>query len=266
MESIDKVLGEGMRHAEKKCRKIRAGAVPFSEKLVKAGHRVKLWRLVVRHKITNSVKTRSIRRAAKRCKLKSVLSVSLNTARQRLAKAKANYLKLKKIAHRLRFEFLCEREDKAQSEKARRAIRMIRRHEEARRSWRCIHHSHGKKRCQGVSAVQLQEEENLITISDQEAVERAIAANNSKRFHLTSTTPLMSEYMQKRLGFLATKEVAHAVRSNTFVPDPKLDEYTNLFLSFITTRPQLPIISPSVLAQDFKKYWGHNSTERGQIK
>ena len=184
-----------------------------------------------------------------------MLSVSLNTARHRLAQARAHYFKLKKIAHRLRYEFLCEREDKAKSEKAKRAIRMIRRHEETRRSWRCIHHSQGKKRCQGVSAVQLREEEELITISDQNAVERAIAKNNSKRFHLTSTTPLMSEYMQKRLGFLATKEVAHAIRNNTFVHDPNLDEYTNKFLSFITTRPQLPPISPSVLVTDFKKYW-----------
>ena len=134
-----------------------------------------------------------------------MLSVSLNTARHRLAQARAHYFKLKKIAPRLRYEFLCEREDKAKSEKAKRAIRMIRQHEETRRSWRCIHHSQGKKRCQGVSAVQLREEEELITISDQNAVERAIAKNNSKRFHLTSTTPLMSEYMQKRLGFLATK-------------------------------------------------------------
>ena len=37
MEIIDKVITEGMIHSEKKCRKIRAGEVPFSDKLAKAG-------------------------------------------------------------------------------------------------------------------------------------------------------------------------------------------------------------------------------------
>ena len=91
MEVIDRVLGEGMAHAEKKCRKIRAGAVPFSEKLAKAGHHIKLWRLVVRHKVTNSISTRAIRRLAKPCDINSALSVSLLTARQHLAKATVSY-------------------------------------------------------------------------------------------------------------------------------------------------------------------------------
>ena len=255
LESIDRVLGEGMVHAEKKCRKIRAGAVPFSEKLAIAGHRIKLWRLVVKHKLTNNVKTRSIRRIAKRCNLKSVLSVPLSTARKLLKKAKVNYLKFKKVAHRLRYEFLCEREDMAKSEKARSAIRMIRRHEEARRSWRSIHHSYGKMRCQSISSVQILEDDDLITISDQEAVEQAIATNNSKRFHLTSSTPLMSKYMQEKMGFLATKEIAHAIRNKAFVPDPHLDVYTNSFLSFVSARSQLPPIPASVDNTDFIKYW-----------
>lgn len=97
MEVIDKVLGEGMAYAEKKCRKIRDGEVPFSEKLVKAGHHIKLWWLVLRHKTTNDVHTCMIRRASKRCNLTSVLSVSLPTAQQNLATAWTNYNKLKKL-------------------------------------------------------------------------------------------------------------------------------------------------------------------------
>ena len=42
MKVIDQVLGEGMIHAEKKYRKIRAGEVPFSDKLVTTGCRIKL--------------------------------------------------------------------------------------------------------------------------------------------------------------------------------------------------------------------------------
>ena len=91
IEIIDRVLGEGMEYAERKCRKIRVGEVPFSEKIAKVGYKIKLWRLVLRHKATNNVNTCTIRRAAKRCGLKKVLSTSLNRAWQNLKKAKEEY-------------------------------------------------------------------------------------------------------------------------------------------------------------------------------
>ena len=55
MEAVDRVMSDGMAHAEKRCRKIRAGEIPFSEKLVKAGNKIKVWRLVIRHKTTNNI-------------------------------------------------------------------------------------------------------------------------------------------------------------------------------------------------------------------
>ena len=50
IEVINRVIGEGMAHIEKKCRKIRAGEVPFSDKLVKSGCCIKVWCLVIWHK------------------------------------------------------------------------------------------------------------------------------------------------------------------------------------------------------------------------
>ena len=50
MDIIDKIMSEGMINAEKKCRKIRAGEVPFCAELSKAGLTIRLWSLVIRHK------------------------------------------------------------------------------------------------------------------------------------------------------------------------------------------------------------------------
>ena len=61
MECIDRVLTEGMANAEKQCRKIRAGEVPFSDKLSKSGRCIKVWNLVIRHKERNTTNTRLIR-------------------------------------------------------------------------------------------------------------------------------------------------------------------------------------------------------------
>ena len=70
MEIIDQVISKSMTHAEKKCRKIHAGEVPFSRKLVKAGWYIKLWCLVIQHKETNRVNARVIQRVARKCKLR----------------------------------------------------------------------------------------------------------------------------------------------------------------------------------------------------
>ena len=76
-------------------------------------------------------------------------------------------------------------------------------------------------------------------------------ANNTEQFHLTKSTPLMSEYMSKRLGYLAEHEVSKSILNNEFTPDPILDEYTNKFLSFVSQRSQLPPISVDVMRDDF---------------
>ena len=111
MDAIDLVINEGMAYTEKKCRKIHAGEVPFSDKLVKAGCQIKVWRLVIRHKETNRVNTRTTQRAAKKCNLTRVLGVSLVTAHHRLARAWKKYKQIKKSAHCLRNEFLCDQKD-----------------------------------------------------------------------------------------------------------------------------------------------------------
>ena len=100
--------------------------------------RIRVWSLVIRHKERNTVNTRRIRRLAKKCKLKKVLRVSIESARRKLDEAWKKYKKYKKIAHNLRYEFLCEREELAETDKDKRAIKMIRLHEESLRDWRAI--------------------------------------------------------------------------------------------------------------------------------
>ena len=64
MDIIDKVMTEGMIRLEKKCRKLREGKVPFSDKLARAGRYIHVWNLVIRHKERKTVNTRVIRRAS----------------------------------------------------------------------------------------------------------------------------------------------------------------------------------------------------------
>ena len=255
LNAIDKVVTEGMIHAEKKCRKIRAGEVPFSPKLAEVGTKIKLWKLIERHHKGDNINTKYIRRIEKKCGIKGGLSMSLEEVCINKIKVEAKYKKMKKMAYRLRNEFLYEMIELKTSEKAKREIKAIIRHEETRRAWRTINKGRGKVQMKGVSEVKVMQNDEYITITEQDEVENAIMHNNSKRFHLAASTPLMERAAVNSIGYLANTEIANSIVEGNFEPAEQLDEYTKKFLKFIGRRPTLPQFNGRVSAADFIAYW-----------
>ena len=115
-----------------------------------------------------------IRQKAKKAGLKQVLAVSLASAKHKFSRAWTKYKRFKKSAHSLRHKFLLDQEDKATSEKSKKEIRCIRKHEETQRSWRSINQSKGKSRCKGISPVQDKNGNNWDTLDAKEDMEPAI--------------------------------------------------------------------------------------------
>ena len=134
-------------------------------------------------------------------------------------------------------------------------IQNIIKHKDTRRSWRAINKARGKINQQGISAVDVKKYGDWEKVELREEVEDAIMDNDSKRFHLTDTTPLMSSYMTQKLGFLADTSFAQSVVDGTFVEDSMLDEYTNKFLLAIVCRSTLPTFSAGVEKSNFQGYW-----------
>lgn len=106
-----------------------------------------------------------IRQVAKSCGLESVLSVTSDVVAQRLLRAEQTYKRLKKSTYHLRHEFLCDREDLAQSIKSKMKICRIRRYEETRHSWRTINRSYRKARGKGISQVDIQKDGKRTTVT-----------------------------------------------------------------------------------------------------
>ena len=61
--------------------------------------------------------------------------------------------------------------------------------------------------------------------------------------------------MSKKLGYLANTNYASSILKGEFTPDPKLDEYTNKFLTFIGQRSKLTTFSADVQREDFIQFW-----------
>ena len=255
LNSIDELLGYGMRHAEKRCRHLFTGEVPFSPEVAEAGNLVRLWSLVVRYRRGRNVNSRYKRRMAKKCSLKGVLKTPLATARRRKKQAWKQYNKCKKHARRLRDTFMWKKVEEAVTPAEQKRLKNIIKHEETRQSWGAINRARGKSGQQGVSSVQVQQDGDWVNLDAQEDVEEAIMQNNSKRFHLAASTPLMSAHMRDKIGFLAETHYAQQILHGKFTPDPLLDDHTNKFLSAIATTKSLSPISIAVTAKDFQSYW-----------
>ena len=155
------------------------GEVPFSGLLATTGLLLSLWGLIIRHNSGDNVNTRRIRHAEAKCNITQSLSTSLANARLYKIAAEDKYLKLKRGAVRLCREFFLERAEHAPTVKAQREIRLIMRHEDTCRAWRIVNSSRGKKRLKGVSAVEIRNNDEYVTVEDKAGVEDAIMQNNS---------------------------------------------------------------------------------------
>ena len=98
-------------------------------------------------------------------------------------------------------------------------------------------------------------DDEWITKTDRQDVEAAIMTNNSKRFHLASSTPLMQPAAVQGIGYLSNTPLADNILEGNFIPADQQDTYTQKFLTFIGKRPTLPTIPSTITIEDFQYYW-----------
>ena len=89
--SLDRVKTEGMRHAEKTCRKLRMGRVPFTPEVDKAYKTKQLWQQVVRVKEKKKKSLRDINRLKVELEIISPLAKTLRQAKEELEQAEKHY-------------------------------------------------------------------------------------------------------------------------------------------------------------------------------
>ena len=95
LDKIDEEQKDYMLHAEKKCRRIKSGSIPFSPDSSKWIRRAQVYRSILRFhakRISNKI---TLKRAARRCGILNPLSIPLSEVRARLkvCKEKCNYFR-----------------------------------------------------------------------------------------------------------------------------------------------------------------------------
>ena len=253
-ESLDSIKRDLMRAAEKKCRRLRTGGLPYSPELEVARRRVWVWKKVIYRKEGGRIQKSYVRRRGRSCGIDRPFHRTLEEAQVKLTQAQEELNRITPQAPELRSKYLDRIDDEEDEEKERVARQAKKKREQLRHSWRAIRKAFGKGHMGSVKVVEVRRNGEWTRVTDRYDIETSIIQENSKRFRLTEGTPLMTAFAKEMFGQLADSEMAEQVLRGEFdyeLVDPDLAQFFRLF-----AQAQVHPISASISQQDFQQYWG----------
>ena len=192
---IDDMRVAGMKKAERKCRKLKTGAIPFSPAYSAARTRIEAWSLIVKYLRGGEVDTSYLARKAKKAMIDKPWERVLNDALAGRTAAYRDEKRLAKSAQNSRttwLESLAEARAEAGTLSKAQEILNMRKREDQRRTARIIRWVNNKLRAGSVTAVVAPDAHgNWVEVSDKEGIERALIHENMRRFNQARSTPFL---------------------------------------------------------------------------
>jgi hypothetical protein len=106
--NLDDIRLQGIHFADKKCRNIRMGQVPFSPQLVSVWKKLNAWQLLLKKLKGVRVNSRYLQRSLKGAGIKDISLITVRGVEENIAECRIQYRRLKKIAPNLRATWLEE--------------------------------------------------------------------------------------------------------------------------------------------------------------
>ena len=189
LNMIDEQITEILLHAEKKCRKLRTGEVEYSPEVSEASEKWYAWRMALKIAQGERTNTRAIHRLLAKwnidtSNLHNIWSLKMNVERSR-----REYLELKAqhVAYRKKYLERTGRRAKWKKESQKRQFK------------RC-NQTFGKRKLKSIDSVEYRENGVLLQATSKEEVEYAIMKENSCRFRLAYTSPILQGDLHDSLG------------------------------------------------------------------
>ena len=232
-EDLDRTREEGMKIAEKKCRKFKMGGRKWSPVLQAARDTIKLWTMVRRKLKKCKVSVRTIIRLGKRLKI-TTINADLRTSKQKLDEA---YLEYKKVRvkheelHRTHREQLAQAKAKEGNTKAESELRSMLHREKQRKTARRVQRAIKKSKGMGTTKVHVNTNGNTREITRKTDMEAAILAENKAKFHQTEGwCPLLEGRLAQDLGLMGDGPKVPEVLRGTYRCPPGTSVYTKKWL------------------------------------
>ena len=170
-----------MAHAESKCRKIKAGRIPFSAESVTWIKRSEVYRTLLRHHAGRKVNRGNLKRKCKKLKILRPFNIPVVEIAARLKACDSKCDHFRKHGHHYRKKHLDRRLEVAKKkgdEAAEKRILAIIKGERDRRFWRKLNYNLGKRMGGSIRAVQVETDGgDVVEYDTKDTVEKAILEN-----------------------------------------------------------------------------------------
>ena len=246
-EELDAIKTWAMKEAEKQCRKLKMGEIPWSPTLQKVRNRIEYLTLSMRRKLGRKVHAITLIRTSK----KAALHVESKTAKQIEAMIKEEYKvyrKLKKNSRKDRSEYLeslAAALEKAGKGKKAKLITTIQKAEANRQMFRKLARINKKMQDLSTKSVTIQTPTGEKEITEKKELEEAIINSNRHKYHQTEDTcPFMKEPLVSDFGHLGQGPKTEKVLRGTYQPNPLLSPQTKDFIELCRFPEEEIIINP----------------------
>ena len=262
LNKLDRAITNSIRFAEKRCRKLRAGHVPFSPEIQEAGEIINVWNNIIRKKKGCNISSSYLKRISKKVGiLININQISLQECEIERKLATKKYRKLKRNASQNREQFLQKlAQDHANrgNTTASSIIAQMTRIEEIRASYRRI--KVVTKPYYGTTEkVLIANERNGEEIStDKKKIEEALCEENKRKFTEAYSSPFLQQPLLQQLGQTAVSQTAKSILNGTYYSSTPISPKTKKFIQKLQ-KPPLIAESPTndeiCSLEEAKHYW-----------
>ncbi len=253
-----------MKHAEKKCRRLKSGCIPFSPEASLWIQQSQVYRSLLRWHAGKVRNCRNLRCTARRCQINAPFQLTVDDIKLRLwiCKEKCDYFWKHGKRHQRQHLNQCleraqEREDKA----AECQILAIIKREKDRAFWQRLNFALGKHICgRSVRAVQMEDGAGgVINHDTEETVHQAIFNEvHCKQYNLAEEAPICQGRLRGEFGYISTLPTAQTVLDGTYDFPPDMDEATRkLFEEIAQIRTIIPsnLVMGVILRECWQQRW-----------
>ena len=257
-DKLDRIREKCMKKAERKCRKLHMGGVPWSPEIQRARTTILYIKLILRRRRGRRVSARTLIRLQSKLGI-SYEQVTDDNLLQFLDKAFQYYKKMKKKAVDLRkshLEQLAEALEQNGKGKKAQLIKNMQHREEQREMYRKLRPLNSKysENMATSSVVVTNPDGSTEEITDEDKMVQAIIEENVKKYHqCENTCPFLLEPLAQHFGAFGETAATDRVLSGTFSAPSTNNDLTQLFLD-VCSSTNTPTTMERTVKQ-FKDSW-----------
>ena len=264
LNKLDRQTRELMANAEKKCRRIKSGRIPFSPEAATWIRRTQVYRSLLRYHEGKIRNRGNLKRTARHCGIQNCFQLTSDdiVLRLKICLKQCDHFRRNGKEYRRKHlaNCLARAKEKEDSKKEQEILAIINR-ERDRAFWRRLNYVMGKSRSGSVRKVLIEDEENG-TVTEhvtQETVQQAIFDNiHRKRFFLAEAAPACNGRLRGLFGYNATTITAQRILEGRYIYPEGFDQATK---EICEECARIRLIVPKnslnldITRQDWEKQW-----------